>query len=367
MIPPTSEGDFAFAADTPFPLDSGAALQPVTLHYALYGELSPRRDNVVLVCHALSGSARIADWWADMFKPDGAFDTSRYCFLCSNILGSCYGSTGPTTFDPQTGLPYGPDFPLVTVADMVRAQARLLDHLGIPQIRVVIGGSIGGMQALQWAIDYPDRVEACIPIGATPLSAMGLALNHLQRQAILNDPDFRAGRYEKQPTQGLALARAIAMISYKSAQLFTERCGRKPDRSGEDPYQSFSERFEIGGYLDHQGAKFVGRFDANAYLTISKAMDLFDFAQQYGSQQAALRRIRARVLLISISSDWLFPAADVKDLWRQMQAAAVNCDLAELVSNHGHDGFLADPAGLTALLRPVLLPDRAKARLLRMM
>ena len=366
MIPPTSEGDFIFAADAPFQLDSGAALQPVTLHYALYGELSPRRDNVVLVCHALSGSARIADWWGDMFGPDGAFDTSRYCFLCSNILGSCYGSTGPATPDPRTGRSYGPDFPLVTVSDMVRAQARLLDHLGIPRVRVVVGGSIGGMQALQWAIEYPDRVEACVPIGATPLSAMGLALNHLQRQAILTDRDFCDGRYQQQPAQGLALARAIAMISYKSAELFTERCGRKPDRSGEDPYRSMAERFEIGGYLDHQGRKFVARFDANAYLTISRAMDLFDPARQYGSLPAALRRIRAHVLLVSISSDWLFPAADVRELWQQMRAAGVNCDLAELASNHGHDGFLADPAGLTALLQPVLLPDRARARLLRM-
>jgi homoserine O-acetyltransferase len=366
MIPPTSEGDFTFAADAPFLLDNGGTLQPVTLHYALYGELSPRRDNVVLVCHALSGSARIADWWADMFGPDGVFDPSRYCYLCSNILGSCYGSTGPQTIDPRTGHSYGPDFPLVTVADMVRAQARLLDHLGIQRVRAVLGGSIGGMQALQWAIDYPDRVEACVPIGATPLSAMGLALNHLQRQAIGNDPDFCAGRYASQPARGLALARAIAMISYKSAELFTQRNGRKPDRSGEDPYRSLSGRFDVAGYLDHQGNKFVSRYDANAYLVISRAMDLFDPARQYGSEQTALRRIRARVLLISISSDWLFPAADVQALYQRMRAAGVNCELGELTSDHGHDGFLADPAGLTALLRPVLAPERVKARLLKM-
>ena len=354
MIQPTFEDDFIFAVDSPFALAGGGTLQPVTLRYAAYGKLSPARDNVVLVCHALSGSARIADWWADMFGPQGAFDTSRYCFLCPNVIGSCYGSTGPASIDPATGRPYGPSFPGVTVADMVRAQAGLLDHLGIGRLQAVLGGSIGGMQALQWAIDFPERVANCIGIGCTVLSAMGLALNHLQRQAICNDPDFRDGLYSEPPARGLALARALAMISYKSAALFSERNGRRPDRSGEDPYHSLEERFDIAGYLDHQGEKFVARFDANSYLILAKAMDLFDPARQYGSEAAALRRIRARVLLIGISSDWLFPAADVRGLAGRMRAAGVNCAYAELASSHGHDGFLADPAGLTALLRPVL-------------
>lgn len=366
MIQPTSEGDFTFAADTAFALDCGDTLRPITLRYATYGRLSPQRDNVVLVCHALSGSARIADWWADMFGPDGAFDTSRYCFVCSNVIGSCYGSTGPVSINPQTGRAYGPDFPVVTVADMVRAQAQLLDHLGIERLQVVLGGSIGGMQALQWIVDFPDRVNACIGIGSTALSAMGLALNHLQRQAIVSDPAFQDGRYAESPARGLALARAIAMISYKSSTLFTERCGRKPDRSGQDPYRSMPERFDIAGYLDHQGEKFVARFDANAYLAISKAMDLFDPARSYRSEEAAFRRIRSRVLLIGISSDWLFPAADVHALAERMRAVGVNCEYAELASDHGHDGFLADPAGLSALLRPMLMPDHAKARVLKM-
>jgi homoserine O-acetyltransferase len=354
MIQPTLEGDFIFATDAPFALDCGGALQPVTLRYALYGALSPRRDNVVLVCHALSGSARIADWWTDMFGPEGAFDTGRYCFLCSNVLGSCYGSTGPSSLDPRTGRPYGPDFPMVTIADMVRAQARLLDHLGIERVRTVLGASIGGMQALQWAIDFPDRIGACVCIGSTALSAMGLALNHLQRQAILNDAAYGDGRYTDQPARGLGLARAIAMMSYKSAALFTERYGRNPDRSGEDPNGSIRARFDMAGYLDHQGEKFISRFDANSYLIISKAMDLFDPARQYGSEEAALRRIRARVLLIGISSDWLFPPEDVSALGERMRAAGVNCTYAELASDHGHDGFLADPRSLTALLRPAL-------------
>jgi homoserine O-acetyltransferase len=365
MIQPASEGDFTFAADAPFALTGGGSLRPVTLRYALYGKLSPRRDNVVLVCHALSGSARIADWWADMFGAQGAFDTSRYCFLCSNVIGSCYGSTGPSSLNPQTGQAYGPDFPIVTISDMVRAQARLLDHLGIDRLKVALGGSIGGMQALQWAMEFPERVEACIGIGSSALSAMGLALNHLQRQAIVNDPHFQDGHYTEQPAAGLAQARAIAMISYKSAELFTQRSGRKSDRGGDNPYTSFDGRFDIAGYLDHQGEKFVSRFDANTYLALSKAMDLFDPARQYGTEEAALRRIRARVLLIGISSDWLFPAADVRALAERMCAAGVDCEYSELVSDHGHDGFLADPAGLTELLRPILL-DRGKARVLKM-
>jgi homoserine O-acetyltransferase len=366
-LQPTSEGDFTFACDAPFALELGGALQPVTLRYALYGKLNARRDNAVLVCHALSGSARVADWWGDMFAPGGAFDTERDCYVCANILGSCYGSTGPSSINPRTGKPYGPDFPLITIGDIVRSQALLLDHLGIGRIRAVIGGSIGGMQALQWAVDYPERVEACIGIGSTTLSAMGLALNHLQRQAILNDPAFRSGRYREQPARGLGLARAIAMLSYKSAQLFTERYGRRPDRSGENPYSSMHERFDMSGYLDHQGEKFVARFDANSYMTISKTMDLFDLARRYCSEDAALRRIRARVLLIGITSDWLFPPEDVRALSERMRAAGVDCEYKELHSSHGHDGFLADPEQLVTLIKPALdAAHKAKARVLKM-
>ena len=377
-LQPTSEGDWTFATDQPFALERGGSLQPVTLHYALYGKLNARRDNAVLVCHALSGSARIADWWPEMFSypatpsvgvagagPAAAgdlagFDTGRYCFLCANILGSCYGSTGPGSIDPRIGRPFGPDFPLITVADMVRSQALLLDHLGIERVHAVIGGSIGGMQALQWAVDYPQRLDACIAIGATPLSAMGLALNHLQRQAIVNDPAFQNGRYTQQPARGLSLARQIAMASYKSAELFAERYGRQPDRSGEDPYRSAYERFDVAGYLDYQGEKFVARFDANAYLSIMKSMDTFEMEQRYGSQERAWQRIRAKVLLIGISSDWLFPAADVRALGDRMLAAGVDCEYQELISNHGHDGFLADPGQLVHLLKPVFAQAQAK-------
>ncbi len=358
-LEPALEGDFTFAVDTPFRLDSGGALQPVTLHYAVYGKL---REEATLVCHALSGSARVADWWPEMFGPRRPFDTNRDCVIGINVLGSCYGSTGPTSTNPRTGKPYGPDFPLVTIRDMVRAQAQLLRHLGVERLNVVIGGSIGGMQALQWAVDFPERVEMAVAIGATPLLAMGLALNHLQRQVIQLDPDFRGGRYEEQPARGLGIARAIAMCTYKSAALFHQRFARKPNRSGEDPLAALDNRYDIAGYLDYQGTKLVERFDANSYLVISKAMDTFDLALGYGSEEQALRRIRAKVLLVGISSDWLFPAADVQALVARLRAASVHSRYLEFVSEHGHDGFLADTHVLAPLLSAALATEDPKVR-----
>jgi homoserine O-acetyltransferase len=352
-IQPTYEGDFIFAEDEPFPLESGGTLQPVNLRYAIYGNLNERRDNAILVCHALSGSARVGDWWPQLFGASGVFDLSRDCIICANIIGSCYGSTGPQTINPITGKPFGARFPLVTVRDWVRSQALLLDHLGIGKLRAVIGGSIGGMQAIQWAIDFPDRVERSIAIGAVPLTAMGLALNHLQRLAILNDANWRNGEYEpsQQPNGGLALARAIAMISYKSADLFTERYTRNPNRNGEDPHRSLSGRYDVGGYLDYQGLNFTRRFDANSYLIITKAMDNFHQANGYESERAALERIKARALLVGISSDWLFPAEEVKSLGERMRDAGVEVEYAELQSSHGHDGFLAEPQSFALIVR----------------
>lgn len=358
VLEPSFEGEFTFAHDEGFRV-SGGALQPVALRYALYGALNEERDNAMLVCHALSGSARVADWWPELFDSESLFDTQRHCIIGVNVIGSCYGSTGPRTINPRTGVPFGGDFPLVSIGDMVRAQARLLDHLGVARLRAVVGGSIGGMQALQWAVDFPERVERCVGIGVAPLSAMGLALNHLQRQAICNDPAWRGGHYspDAQPVTGLALARSIAMCSYKSATLFDERYGRRPDRAGDDPYRSLDERFDVAGYLDHQGRSFTHRFDANSYLLLSKAMDTFDLARGHESEQAALRRIRARVLLIGITSDWLFPADDVCALAGRMRAAGVDCRYTELESKHGHDGFLADAELLKPLLRTVLDED----------
>ena len=349
-LQPTREGDLTFAQGTPFRLEGGGALQPVSVRYAVYGELNERRDNAVLACHALSGSARVADWWPEMFR--SVFDLSRDCVICTNILGSCYGSSGPSSINPSSGKPFGPDFPLVTIRDIVRAQVHVLDELGVKRLRIVLGASIGGMQALQWAVDYPERVEHCIAIGAAPLSAMGLALNHLQRKAIALDPDFKEGRYEAEepPARGLGLARAIGMCSYKSAELFEERYARKPNRNGEDPLRAIGERYDVAGYLDHQGEKFVNRFEANSYLVISKAMDTFELGRGYASEAEALSRIKAHVSLVGISSDWLFPAKDVRALGERLKAAGVQCDYTEFETSHGHDGFLAEMDAIAAVV-----------------
>ena len=284
VIEPTVEADFTFGHDKPFKLSGGGLLQPVTLRYTLYGEFNEARDNALLVCHALSGSARVADWWPQLIGPEQALDTTRYCVIGVNVLGSCYGSTGPGSKNPQkSDEPYGSDFPLITIGDMVRTQVEMLDHLGVERLQAVIGGSIGGMQALSWAVDFPERVDRCIAIGAAPLSAMALALNHLQRQAIRSDPAWLEGRYpaDQQPVAGLALARAIAQCTYKSSALFTDRFARRPDRSGEDPHSSMKGRYDIAGYLDYQGSSFTTRFDANSYLVLSKAMDTFEIDRGY--------------------------------------------------------------------------------------
>ena len=345
-ILPTREGDLHLPR---LPLDAGGLLQPVTVRFAQYGEM--RGDNVVLVCHALSGSARVGDWWPEMF--DGLFDLERDCIVGTNLIGSCYGSTGPASLNPATGKRYGADFPLVSIRDAVRAQAAALEQLGIERLRVVIGGSIGGMQALQWAVDFPQRVERCIAIGAAPLGALALALNHLQRQAIRLDPSWPEGG----AADGIALARAIAMCSYKSAELFAERFGRQPNRAGDDPYASLAGRFDVAGYLDHQGEKFRGRFDANSYIAISKAMDTFDLARGYASEAEALERISAEVLLVGISSDWLFPPDDVRSLAERMREAGARCCYAELKTDHGHDGFLSDMPQLARLIREQYVGD----------
>jgi homoserine O-acetyltransferase len=277
-----------------------------------------------------------------------------------NVIGGCYGSTGPGSIDPTTGEPFGPDFPLVTVRDMVRAQVEVLNLFGIQRLHAVVGSSLGAMQALQWAVDFPERVANCIAVGASPLNAMGLALNHAQRVAIQLDPKYLGGRYPKDdpPAVGLGLAREIAMCTYKSTELLDQRHGRLPNRKGpdskgEDPYAATTSRFDIAGYLDHQGEKLVTRFDANTYLVLSKAMDLWDPARQYGSPNAAYSRIRAKVRLVGISSDWLFPAADVRKLADSISAAKVQCRYVEMTSDHGHDAFLAEPQQLSPLISDV--------------
>jgi len=353
---PDFEGDFLLNHGVPFVLDSGGKLPQASLHYAIYGKLNQARDNAILICHALTGSARVADWWPDLFRDGHPLDIHKHCVIGINVLGSCYGSTGPDFINPVTNKPYGADFPVVSIRDMVRGQAELIEHLGIPQLRAVLGGSIGGMQALQWAVDYPERVAGCFSVGAAPLSAMGLALNHLQREIIRLDPAWNAGKYDADhpPTRGLALARGLAVCTYKSPALFTERFARKPDRSGEDPLQSHEARYDAAGYLDYQGGLFNQRFDANSYLVISRAMDTFDLSRGYLSEAQALSRIRARLLLVGISADWLFPAADVHSLAERMQNTNAVCNYIELHSNHGHDAFLAEAGNVRPLIEYIV-------------
>jgi homoserine O-acetyltransferase/O-succinyltransferase len=357
-LQPTYEGDFVL--DEHLLLDCGRTLANPTLHYAVYGRLNAARDNAVLVCHALSGSAQVGSWWPEIFAPDGLLHLETDCVICVNMLGSCYGSTGPGSVDRETGEVYGPDFPLISIRDNVRAQARLLDSLGIARLRLVLGGSIGGMQALDWSIEYPQRVERAAIIAVAPLSAMGLALNHLQRKAIQQDPEWAGGRYPPQrpPSRGLALARQIAMLSYKSASLFDERFGRNPNRNGEDPRGLddlggglIGGRFDIAGYLDHQGQRFIDRFDANAYLAILRTMDTWDPLHGISSPAEAFSGIRARLSFVGISSDWLFPPQAVRDFAYTIRAAGVQADYREMTSDHGHDAFLAEQAELVRLLQ----------------
>jgi homoserine O-acetyltransferase len=355
---PTYEGDFVL--DEPLLLDSGRMLASPTLHYAVYGRLNAARDNAVLVCHALSGSALVGSWWPEIFAPGAVLSLEHDFAICINMLGSCYGTTGPGSVDPETGKVYGPDFPLVSIGDNVRAQAQLLDSLGIRRLKLVLGGSIGGMQALDWTILFPDRVQRAVVIGVAPLSAMGLALNHLQRQAIQHDPDWEGGHYlpQRPPRRGLSLARQIGMLSYKSAELFEERFGRSPNRNGEDPWGLDNQgggliggRFDIAGYLDHQGERFIDRFDANAYLAILRTMDIWDPLHGRSSAQEAFGGIRARLTFVGISSDWLFPATGVRQFANAICAAGVQAEYREMTSSHGHDAFLAEQAELVRLIQ----------------
>lgn len=357
ISPPSFEGDFVL--DEVFPLESGEVLVRPTLHYAVYGRLNAARDNAVLVCHALSGSARVAEWWPQLFLPGGLLDLERDCVLGINIFGSCYGSTGPSSIDPETGKPYGATFPLINVRDVVRAQAKLIASLGIEQLKLVIGASIGGMQVVEWAINFPDQVARAVSIGAAPLGAMGLGLNHLQRQAIQLDPSWKQGAYspDEPPRDGLALARSLGIISYKSVPLFEQRYARKPNRNGENPWVSTAAgqngRFDVAGFLDYQGEKFNNRFDANSYISITRTMDTFDPVRAHASPYAAYSRIRAHLTLVGISTDWLFPPEDVRSMAAIINAAGARCDYREMASLHGHDAFLAEPEHLVRLLTPV--------------
>lgn len=332
---------------------TGEILSPVSVVYETYGQLSKAKDNAVLVCHALSGDAHAAGyhgsgrdekpgWWDILIGPGKPIDTERYFVICSNFLGSCYGTTGPGSINPETSEPYGLDFPMFTIGDMVEVQRWLIDHLGIESLLAVIGGSMGGMQALQWAISCPERVRGVIPIATTSrLSAQGIAFNEVGREAILADPKWEGGRYdpENQPDAGLSLARMIAHITYLSEQSMHRKFGRqRVEKDGR--HFRFSTQFQVESYLHHQGNKFVRRFDANTYLYISRAMDLFDLEKAHGSLESAFGNCRSSFLILSFSSDWLFPTEQSVDIVRALKRTGKDVSFCEIESDQGHDAFL---------------------------
>ncbi len=335
-------------------LDCGRTLGPVQVAYETYGRLNASRDNAILVCHALSGDAHAAGvhapedrkpgWWDSMIGPGKAFDTEKYFVICSNILGGCKGTTGPRSPNPETGRPYGLDFPMVTIGDMVRCQKRLVDHLGIDQLLSVSGGSMGGMQALQWAVTYPDKVRSVIPIATTyRLSAQGIAFDEVGRQAIFADPNWKQGAYYdgEPPDVGLALARMIGHITYLSDKSMHEKFGR--DLRFRDGYAyDFQQEFQVESYLHHQGRTFTKRFDANSYLYLTKAMDYFDLVSGHASLPDSLRRARAKFLIIAFTSDWLFPAYQNRQIANALRNNGSDVTYVEIESDYGHDAFLLE-------------------------
>jgi homoserine O-acetyltransferase/O-succinyltransferase len=350
-----------------FEPELGGVLRDVTLAYETWGELDGAGENAVLVVHALTGDSHAAGepspghgrggWWSPMIGPGRAIDTGRNFVVCSNVLGGCYGSTGPGSVDADGGRPYAMRFPVVTIRDMVRAQKRLLDALGVRRLRLVIGGSIGGQQALEWAVEFPGFVEKAVPVAATNvLGPQGVGMSELGRRAIMADPDWQGGDYYgtgRSPDAGLAIARMAGMMTYQSAAGQWERFGRRR-ASRPALYEEFGGRFEIESYLHYQGRDLVGRFDANSYLYLSRAMDLYDVAAGYGSEEEAYERIRAEVLFVGISSDWLFPPGEVRATAERTREAGADARYVEIDSLSGHDAFLKDWDELGAALTPFL-------------
>ncbi len=353
--------------ESPLVLDSGKRLAPFQIAYMTYGVLNDARSNAVLVCHALSGDQFVASthpvtgkpgWWSYSVGPGKAIDTDKYFVICANVVGGCMGTTGPSEIDPATGEPYGLGFPLVTIRDMVRAQAMLLDALGIEQLLCVIGGSMGGMQVLQWAAAYPERVYSAMPIAtAARHSAQNIAFHEVGRQAIMADPDWKGGDYAlagTRPAKGLAVARMAAHITYLSEAALQRKFGRElHDRNALS--FGFDADFQIESYLRHQGMTFVDRFDANSYLYITRAMDYFDLAADYGGVLAeAFRGSKTRFCLVSFTSDWLFPTIENKRVAHALNAAGANVSFVEIESDRGHDAFLLEEPELFDTLRGFL-------------
>ncbi len=366
----TVEKKFFTFAEPPneMTLESGARLGPITLAYETCGNLDANRNNAVLILHALSGDSHVAGyykpdddkpgWWDIMVGPGKGIDTNRYFVVCSNIIGSCMGSTGPCTINPKTVLPYGPDFPVVTIGDMVRAQKALIDHLGITKLLAVVGGSIGGMQVLEWAARYPEMVASAIPLATTiKHSALAIAFNEVARQAIMADPNWNNGDYYfgPKPEHGLAVARMIGHVTYLSDEAMRVKFGRRLQDKRDFSF-NFDADFQVESYLRYQGKKFVERFDANSFLYITKAADYYDLEKQYGNGSAvqAFSKTKSKFLVISFTSDWLYPTYQSREMVKAMKKNGLDVSFCEIEAEWGHDAFLIPNERLTALIRGFL-------------
>ncbi len=360
VVPLPSE-TMAFRAAMPFVTDGGVAIIPLDVAYQTYGVLNAEKSNAVLVCHALTGDQHVASvnpvtgrtgWWETMVGPGRPIDTDRLFVICSNVIGGCMGSSGPASINAATGKPYGLDFPVLTIADMVRAQAMLIDHLGIDSLFCVAGGSMGGMQVLEWAANYPQRVFAAMPIATSARhSAQNIAFHEVGRQAIMADPDWQGGRYletETRPAKGLGVARMAAHITYLSENALQSKFGRKLQNRDARTF-SFDADFQIESYLRYQGLSFVERFDANSYLYLTRAMDYFDLAAEHGGALSlAFKGSQTRFCVVSFTSDWLFPTSESRAIVHALNAGGASVSFVEIDSDKGHDAFLLDVPDLFA-------------------
>lgn len=344
-------------------LESGEKLGPITLAYETYGKLNAQKSNAILILHAFSGDAHAAGfhkgakdpgWWDDLIGPGKGIDTNEYFVICSNVLGGCKGSTGPASINPKTGKPYGLDFPLVTIADMVNAQRHLIDHLGIDKLFAVIGGSMGGMQVLQWMVNYPNRICAAVPIATTMKhTPQQIAFNEVGRQAVMADPDWQNGNYygRSVPAKGLAVARMIGHITYMSDTSMAEKFGRRT--KDEKKHFKFSAEFEVEGYLHYKGDSFVKRFDANSYLYITKAIDLFNILNGH-NLSSIFKGLKAKILVLAFKSDWLYPTYQSQEIVKACKLAGVDASYVEINSTYGHDAFLLEIEQEARLIRNFL-------------
>ncbi|MGI9554128.1 MAG: homoserine O-acetyltransferase MetX [Thermodesulfobacteriota bacterium] len=363
------ETNYYSFADPPnkFVLDNGRELGPITVAYETYGKLNKARDNVILVEHALTASSHAAGrnspedkhpgWWDVMIGPGKAFDTDKYFVICSNILGSCYGATGPSSINPETGKPYGSSFPMVSISDIVRVQHQLLKHLGVGRIRGIAGGSMGGMQAIEWALQYPDMVDSLILIAtAAKSSPQSIAIHKVGIQAIMDDPNWNSGNYygADLPEKGLSIARMLGHITYLSDGWLWEKFGRKHDDSVKIKL-SIDSKFEIEKYLEYQGSKFVKRFDANSYIYIMRTIDIYDAGEGYPNLEESFKRIDCKkVFVASYTSDWLYPSYQSRELVEAFEANRKDVTYNEIDSPYGHDSFLIDYEKLTPLIKKFL-------------